>query len=223
MRFHSLIAGGVFALAVNAQGSASADSSAPASSTTGETMPSFTQELDPAQSSANACLDRCPAGDANCKAHCITVPSPNERQAKATNECTAKCEQGDGSPAQIKAYSDCVQGCISQNFYTKPSGTPDQHAVGGSGDSSSSSGDGASSSGVGAGASSSGTASGAASTQTDTDESASSASGTATGAASSSTNSGSRAAASSTSHGLAPAVTAAPAAALGLVAMALVL
>ncbi|RDA88135.1 hypothetical protein CP532_6795 [Ophiocordyceps camponoti-leonardi (nom. inval.)] len=223
MRFHSLIAGGVFALAVNAQSSAPADSSDAASSTMGETKPSYTQELTPAQSSANACLDRCPLGDANCKAHCITVPSPNERQAKATNDCTAKCEQGDGSPAQIKAYGDCVQGCISQHFYTQPSGTPDQHAVGGSGDSgSSSNSNDANSSGVDAAASATGTASGSSSTQTDTDESPSS-SGTATGAASSSTNTGSRATTTTTSRGLAPAITAAPAAALGLVAMALVL
>jgi hypothetical protein len=41
-----------------------------------------------------------------------------------THDCAAKCNQGSGSPADTKAYSDCVQSCISSHFYSGSPATP---------------------------------------------------------------------------------------------------
>jgi hypothetical protein len=40
-----------------------------------------------------------------------------------TTACVAACPQGSGTAADNQAYSDCVQGCIGQ-FYFTSSGTP---------------------------------------------------------------------------------------------------
>ncbi|KAF4594722.1 hypothetical protein GQ602_000335 [Ophiocordyceps camponoti-floridani] len=233
MRFHSVIAGGVFALAVKAQsGTSTADMSMP---------PTSTMALSPAQASEKACREQCPVTDVNCRAHCEPVPAPSGDQAIATNECVAKCDK-----SNTDAYAKCSQDCIKTHYFEKGSGTPDpKHAVDSTGSDSSSSNvvekaassSSSSSSSSAANAAtdmSSGmmnTASGATtmatetSTMTDMDMSSSSSSSR-SGSDSSPTSSGSgsrAAASSSSSQGWAPAVTAAPAAALGLVAMALAL
>ncbi|PHH71063.1 hypothetical protein CDD80_5548 [Ophiocordyceps camponoti-rufipedis] len=224
MRFQSVIAGSVFALAVRAQsGTSTADMSMP---------PTSTMAMSPAQASEKACREQCSVNDLPCRARCEPVPAPNTDQVNATTECVAKCDQ-----KNTDAYTMCREKCIADHYFKKGSGTPDpKHAVdSNSGDASSSNVvEKAASSSSSAAASSAtdmssgmmSTASGATtmatetSTMTDTDMSSSSShSGSPT-----SSGSGSRAAASSSSsQGWAPAVTAAPAAALGLVAMALAL
>ncbi|KAI9806871.1 MAG: hypothetical protein M1833_002529 [Piccolia ochrophora] len=69
------------------------------------------------------CLDACPVSDVACKASCNSVPAPNEDMANDTTECAANCDQGSGSPSDTEAFAQCVQNCISQNFYT-PNGNP---------------------------------------------------------------------------------------------------
>jgi len=106
MRFATFVAPGLFAaLAVAAQTS--------------------TVSIDPAQASQAACLKKCDAGDVDCQAHCISVPSPNQSQANATNECVAKCPQGNGSAAQTNAYKNCIDQCVAQNFFVTSEGTPE--------------------------------------------------------------------------------------------------
>lgn len=41
----------------------------------------------------------------------------------ATNDCVAGCDQGNGTAADTAAYSNCVQTCIGQNYFTS-TGTP---------------------------------------------------------------------------------------------------
>jgi len=41
---------------------------------------------------------------------------PNASQAIATNECAAKCDQGNGSPESAIAYAKCIDGCINSLF-----------------------------------------------------------------------------------------------------------
>lgn len=67
-------------------------------------------------SSAVSCAMACDAGDVNCQAACLGNARPNASQAIATNECAAKCDQGDGSPAATQAYSKCVDACINSLF-----------------------------------------------------------------------------------------------------------
>ncbi|RFU77935.1 hypothetical protein TARUN_4334 [Trichoderma arundinaceum] len=104
---------------------------------------SATVSVDPAQKSQLACLDKCPKGDVDCQAHCITVwfipladavsplspglgvPSPNQSQANATTQCAAKCPQGDGSVADTKAFAACIDKCIHEHYYVTSKGTPE--------------------------------------------------------------------------------------------------
>ncbi|KND95104.1 hypothetical protein TOPH_00138 [Tolypocladium ophioglossoides CBS 100239] len=149
--------------------------------------------LTPAQASQAACLKTCKAGDVNCQAPCVGVPNPDGSQVDATTKCAAACPQGDGSPAQTDQYAACVNKCIKKNYFTS-GGTP--QATGGSG------------------GSASGTSSAAAvATQTGGSGSGSGATQTSGGSGSSPTGTGA----------LAPAMTAAPVAVLGLVAAVLAL
>ncbi|KAJ4318323.1 hypothetical protein N0V84_006920 [Fusarium piperis] len=174
MRFTSVFVAGTFAAMAAAQ--------------------STTASISPAQQSQLDCLDDCPAGDVKCQSYCITVPSPNEDQVNATNECVAKCDKGKGSEADTEKYAACVQDCVANNYWKTVDGTPRETAASGGNnnndDNASSSRAGASATGTGsaaASASASGSASGSDdASETDSDE----ASGTATGTAASSTSTG---------------------------------
>lgn len=63
-----------------------------------------------------SCAVACPAGDVVCQAACFGVARPNSSQAVDTNECAAKCDQGDGSPEATKKFEQCVQACIGSLF-----------------------------------------------------------------------------------------------------------
>ncbi|KAI9894951.1 MAG: hypothetical protein M1814_000172 [Vezdaea aestivalis] len=142
--------------------------SSASSQTTMATM--TTAALTPQQT----CLANCPISDVNCKAACISVPSPNEAMANRTTECAAKCPQGDGSPAATEKFAQCVQGCISSYFYS----------------SSGAAGAATGTAGASATGSAASRASGAAATGTAASVSGSSQTGTATGAAASASKTG---------------------------------
>ncbi|EHK24761.1 uncharacterized protein TRIVIDRAFT_110725 [Trichoderma virens Gv29-8] len=120
MRF-TVVLSGLFAALAAAAESGSATSAAPASSVS----------LDPAQQSQYACIHACDAGDVNCQAHCIAVPSPDQSQVNATTACVAKCPQGDGTPAQTNTYKLCIDKCIQDHYYVTSEGTPSQTAAAG--------------------------------------------------------------------------------------------
>jgi len=63
-----------------------------------------------------SCVLACPAGDVTCQAACVGNARPNASQAIATNECAAKCDQGNGSPEASAAYAKCVSNCINSLF-----------------------------------------------------------------------------------------------------------
>ncbi|KAI0421020.1 hypothetical protein EKO27_g10460 [Xylaria grammica] len=117
MRFTSFIVAGLFAVAASAQSSTS--------STTA--VASTTVSVDPAQSSLASeieqCLAQCDDSDTKCRANCIAVPSPDNQNVNATTACVAECPQGNGTAADNQAYSDCVQKCIGDYYYTT-TGTP---------------------------------------------------------------------------------------------------
>lgn len=69
--------------------------------------------LTPQQSCA---VYSCAAGDVTCQASCLGIARPNSSQAVETNECAAKCDQGDGSPAATQKFTQCVQACIASFF-----------------------------------------------------------------------------------------------------------
>ncbi|KAH0544205.1 hypothetical protein FGG08_001650 [Glutinoglossum americanum] len=100
----TVILSGLLAVAVQAVPQATETSAAP--------VPTHTptpQEI---------CLGKCSPSDVDCQAACITVPAPNQSMANETHDCAAKCNQGNGSPSDTEAYSNCVQGCISSYFYS---------------------------------------------------------------------------------------------------------
>lgn len=66
--------------------------------------------------SAVSCALACNAGDVMCQASCLGNARPNASQAIDTNECAAKCDQGDGSDEASNAYAKCVQSCIYSLF-----------------------------------------------------------------------------------------------------------
>lgn len=82
----------------------------------------------------------------------------------ATTECVAGCDQGNGTAADNTNYSNCVQSCIGDNYFTS-TGTPEATDAAGAAASSD-----ATATGTGASASSSstGTASSSASSSTAT-------------------------------------------------------
>ncbi|KAF2468266.1 uncharacterized protein BDR25DRAFT_344539 [Lindgomyces ingoldianus] len=63
-----------------------------------------------------SCALACPASDVTCQAACLGNARPNESQVIETNNCAAKCDQGDGTPAATEKYSQCVQACIASYF-----------------------------------------------------------------------------------------------------------
>ncbi|GJN68422.1 hypothetical protein PCL_07686 [Purpureocillium lilacinum] len=195
MRFATVILSGALALVASAQSDTSA------------TQPATpTRTLSPAESSAAACLSACKPGDVDCQSHCITVPSPDKDAVDRTTKCAAACVQGDGSKAQTEAYAACQQKCIRDNFYESSAGTP--KPTGGSGGSDNNS----------------GSSTGSDASQTSGGSGSDSASGTgATATKSGATGTGTAGGSSSTSTGLAPMLTAAPAAVVGLVAAVLAL
>lgn len=157
MRFTSVVVAGIFAVAVSAQSSqaATATTSSVASATT----------TDPAQASMYNCINACDEDDVDCKADCITVPSPSDEQANDTIDCVAKCPQGNGTEADNAAYASCVNGCIGQYFYTStgaPAGATRTATGSGSGATGTASG--------GSGSSGTGTGTGSSSSSTSTSE-----------------------------------------------------
>jgi hypothetical protein len=97
-----------------------------AQSTTVDQAPTTTDPSAAAASSAQAemvrCIQACDPDDVNCKADCVAVPSPNDKEANATNQCVAECDIGEGSEAENIAYDTCVRGCISTNFFPTADG-----------------------------------------------------------------------------------------------------
>ncbi|KAK3906810.1 hypothetical protein C8A05DRAFT_29357 [Staphylotrichum tortipilum] len=166
MRFTSILATAGFALLASAAGTAT--TVAPATS-----VDAASAAASSAQASILACLNACKAGEVGCTSKCIAVPNPNEAQVNATNTCVAACPQGNGSASETAKYSDCVQGCISANYFKPSSGTPQPTGSSNSGNSNS----GSSGSNNNGGESASGTG-------------GAKASGTATGTAASSSSSG---------------------------------
>lgn len=66
--------------------------------------------------SAVSCALACDAADVTCQASCLGNARPNASQAIATNECAAKCDQGDGSTEASEAFRKCVDSCINSLF-----------------------------------------------------------------------------------------------------------
>lgn len=124
------------------------------------------------------------------------VPSPNEKQVNATNECVANCPKGKGSEADTQKYAACLEECVSDNYWKTVDGTPRETAASGSSDDdedSSSSKAGSKATATGTDADSTAAASASASdSDDDASETASEseASGTASGTAASSTETG---------------------------------
>lgn len=69
------------------------------------------------------CAQKCDAKDVCCFAECYKVPCPSDGMANDTTECVAECDQGSGSPADTKAFAECVNGCIGTHFM--PTGSDD--------------------------------------------------------------------------------------------------
>ncbi|KAH8725311.1 hypothetical protein GQ44DRAFT_227099 [Phaeosphaeriaceae sp. PMI808] len=63
-----------------------------------------------------SCALSCKPGDVTCQAACLGIARPNASQVVDTNNCAAKCDQGNGSPAAATAYARCVDGCIASLF-----------------------------------------------------------------------------------------------------------
>ncbi|KAM0424692.1 hypothetical protein ACHAPT_010000 [Fusarium lateritium] len=179
MRFASVFVAGTFAAMASAQ--------------------TATASLSPAQQSQMDCIDACDAGDVKCQSYCITVPSPNEKQVNATNECVANCDKGKGTEADTNKYAACLQDCVADNYWKSVDGTPrETNAASNDDDKDSSKAAGSKATATGADDSDS-TATGAASASasSDSDDDASEtasdsedATGTASGSASSSTETG---------------------------------
>jgi hypothetical protein len=51
-----------------------------------------------------------------CQAACLGNARPNASQVIETNNCAAKCDQGDGSAAAAISFGRCVDGCINSLF-----------------------------------------------------------------------------------------------------------
>jgi hypothetical protein len=67
-------------------------------------------------SPAISCAMACNAGDVTCQAACLGNARPNASQAIETNECAAKCDQGDGSTEASDAFAECQAACINSLF-----------------------------------------------------------------------------------------------------------
>jgi hypothetical protein len=60
------------------------------------------------------------------------VPTPDNQNVEQTTACVAACPQGNGTAEDNLAYSDCVQGCIGQYYFTN-TGTPNPTSTGNGG------------------------------------------------------------------------------------------
>jgi len=87
--------------------------------------PSYPSGLTPAVSCAMACE----AGDVTCQAQCMGNARPNASQAIATNECAAKCDQGDGSKAASDDFGRCIDACINSLFPSSQTAFGGPHAA----------------------------------------------------------------------------------------------
>jgi hypothetical protein len=67
-------------------------------------------------SPAVSCALACNAGDVTCQAACLGAAHANASQAIATNECAARCDQGDGSEEASIAFGECQAACINSLF-----------------------------------------------------------------------------------------------------------
>ncbi|KAK4140861.1 uncharacterized protein C8A04DRAFT_39593 [Dichotomopilus funicola] len=150
MRFTSIVLTAGLALFANA--------ATPATSVAATTTYDAVQASQSAvQEAILRCLKACKAGDVNCQAKCIAVPSPDDSQVNDTTKCVANCPKGKGTEADNNKYSQCVQDCIGQHYFTGSAGAPPQAtstAGSGSGSgsgSSSGSGDASSTGGAGSG------------------------------------------------------------------------
>lgn len=121
MRFTTIVLSGAFAAIAVAQSSA------------GSSNPSPVASLTPAQSSTAACLEECEAGDVDCQADCVHVPSVTEDQVNANTECSRECDQGDGSPEQTEAFGQCLAACVQKNYFISSVGSPEPTGGAGSG------------------------------------------------------------------------------------------
>ncbi|RYP59994.1 hypothetical protein DL770_010101 [Monosporascus sp. CRB-9-2] len=123
MRFTNAFVAGIFAFAANAQTTesvTSAVSTTVSTEVTSVTSATTTREPTPEESlqaEVIQCIEACD-DDVNCRAGCITVPSPDEGAVNDTTSCVADCPQGDGSEEENAAYGECVQSCISDHYLT---------------------------------------------------------------------------------------------------------
>ncbi|KAJ4388395.1 hypothetical protein N0V85_007595, partial [Neurospora sp. IMI 360204] len=106
MRFMPLILTGLFALSANAQ-----------SGTTSASAPQNSE-----QAAIIKCLEACQDGDVACTSKCIAVPNPSDQDVNDTNDCVAACPKGNGTESDNAKYSDCVQDCIGQHYFTATTG-----------------------------------------------------------------------------------------------------
>lgn len=74
--------------------------------------------------------------DVCCQAKCMNVPCPSDQQANDTNTCVSKCDQGDGSEADAKAYAECQAKCITTTYFPGATSATDSASSTSSGDSS---------------------------------------------------------------------------------------
>ncbi|BCS18999.1 uncharacterized protein APUU_11827S [Aspergillus puulaauensis] len=82
------------------------------------------------------CLLDCDEKDVCCQAKCMNVPCPSDQQANDTNTCVSKCDQGDGSEADAKAYAECQAKCITTTYFPGATSATDSASSTSSGDSS---------------------------------------------------------------------------------------
>ncbi|EGO53736.1 hypothetical protein NEUTE1DRAFT_106609 [Neurospora tetrasperma FGSC 2508] len=106
MRFTPLILTGLFALTASAQ-----------NATTSASYP-----VNSEQAAITKCIEACDAGDVSCTSKCIAVPNPSDSDVNATNDCVTACPKGSGTDADNAAYQSCVEGCISQHYFTATTG-----------------------------------------------------------------------------------------------------
>ena len=78
--------------------------------------PVASASLDPYTASLMSCVSSCDAADVTCQAQCVGVARPNSSQVVETNECAAKCDQGDGSKQATDDYAKCQSDCFASLF-----------------------------------------------------------------------------------------------------------
>lgn len=109
MKFSAVIISGFVAVALAQSKTASSKVPVPTETT------SYTPEQ-------VKCLDGC-GSDLSCQAECFGNPAPTEDMVNATTECVANCDQGDGSPEDTQAYAQCMDKCVSAQFYSSTLGS----------------------------------------------------------------------------------------------------